>query len=275
MRTDQHHLAWLGIFLILGLGLLRADEKLGMPDLPQVEQTCLPTSTANLIIWFGRHGYPKLISPGATEDERELHTVHRIMNETHARFDFGTRMDAVTDGIEKYIRGAGYDCEVEYRGLDGNGPAFTQDWLEENDNSNKGFILLLAYGHLDLPNGTFTPTWNAGHAVTLVNAEPGLLLIHDPAHNEDEPGRKILTPRSLSEVTWIDPAGAHSASGLLLLSGSLLEAPPGSQVLLIGAVGITMHPPGEPRKSPSAIAAASPVKKPDAVWWSWLTGLLF
>jgi hypothetical protein len=35
---------------------LRADEKIGMPDLAQVEQTCLPTSTANLIIWSGRHG---------------------------------------------------------------------------------------------------------------------------------------------------------------------------------------------------------------------------
>jgi hypothetical protein len=35
-----------------------------MPDLSQIEQTCLPTSTANLIIWFGNHGYPKLIASG-------------------------------------------------------------------------------------------------------------------------------------------------------------------------------------------------------------------
>ena len=28
-------------------------EKAGMPDLAQEEQTCLPTSTANLIVWFG------------------------------------------------------------------------------------------------------------------------------------------------------------------------------------------------------------------------------
>ena len=41
-----------------------AGEKEGMPDLSQEEQTCLPTSTANLIIWFGTHGYPKLIVSG-------------------------------------------------------------------------------------------------------------------------------------------------------------------------------------------------------------------
>src|ERR1700683_2197804 len=41
-----------------------ADEKEGMPDLGQQDQTCLPTSTANLIVWFGTHGYPKLIVNG-------------------------------------------------------------------------------------------------------------------------------------------------------------------------------------------------------------------
>ena len=57
-------------------------EKGGMPDLAQVDQTCLPTSTANLMIWFGKHGYPKLILSGDTEDEREAHTVHMIMAAT-------------------------------------------------------------------------------------------------------------------------------------------------------------------------------------------------
>ena len=41
-----------------------ADEKEGMPDLCQVDQTCLPTATANLLVWFGLHGYPKLIADG-------------------------------------------------------------------------------------------------------------------------------------------------------------------------------------------------------------------
>ena len=35
-----------------------------------------------------------------------------------ARYDFGTRTDAITYGIEKYIHDAGYGCDVEYRGLD-------------------------------------------------------------------------------------------------------------------------------------------------------------
>ena len=32
---------------------LLPSKKDGMPDLSQEEQTCLPTSTANLIVWFG------------------------------------------------------------------------------------------------------------------------------------------------------------------------------------------------------------------------------
>ena len=45
---------WLGLCLA-GLLFLPAVaiEKEGMPDLSQVDQTCLPTSTANLIVWFG------------------------------------------------------------------------------------------------------------------------------------------------------------------------------------------------------------------------------
>jgi hypothetical protein len=259
---------------LLGSFPARANEKPGMPDLSQIEQTCLPTSTANLIIWFGRHGYPKLILDGANEDERDLHTVHRIMTDTDARFDWGTRMDAVTVGIEKYIREAGYECDVEYRGLDGKGAAFSQDWLQENDEPNKGFILLLAYCHQDAA-GTFTPAWNAGHAVTLVNAEPDMLLIHDPAHDEDETGRKIITPHLVTEGTWSDSTGSGSAAGLLVLSGSLLEAPPNSEVLLVGAVCVTMHD----KKHPAIPVASAPRAEAKSAaadsWIDWLFGLLF
>ena len=74
---------------------------------------------------------------------------------------------------------------------------FTQDWLQENDDPNKGFILLLAYvAFRSAIRIRFTTPWNAGHAVTLVNAEPDMILIHDPAHYDDEPGRKILTPET-------------------------------------------------------------------------------
>src|ERR1700733_6893787 len=129
---------------LLGLSLagmlvlpLAAEEKEGMPDLSQEEQTCLPTSTANLIIWFGKHGYPKLIRPGATDDERYLHTLHAIMADTNARYDLGTRTDAVTGGIEKYIRDAGYSCDVEYRGLDWSQAKFPQIVKDEEGETYK------------------------------------------------------------------------------------------------------------------------------------------
>jgi hypothetical protein len=254
-----------GVFLV-GLTLLPAlaEQKPGMPDLAQDEQTCLPTSTANLIIWFGRHGYPKLIMPGATEDERELHTLHAIMTDTNARYDLGTRTDAITGGIEKYIRDAGYSCDVEYRGLDWGmvkfpqivkdydgekyrdfykKPApFTQDWLQQNSDPNKGFLLLLAYCTFDRATNSFSDAIHSGHAVTLVSAEPDLLLIHDPAHWNDLGGRKIVTPELLTGGIFRLPGVNAPTDGLLLLSGSELEAPPGSVVMVTGAVCITMHP---------------------------------
>ena len=255
-----------------------AAEKAGMPDLSQEEQTCLPTSTANLIVWFGTHGYPKLIVPGDSADDGYIHTVHAIMSATRANYDFGTRTDGITYGIHKYIENAGYRCDVEYRGLDWSQAkfphllkddfgdiykkdfktpvAFSQDWLQENDDPNKGFILLLAYCKFDRSRSTFTNALNAGHAVTLVNAEQNMILIHDPAHYNDEPGRKILTPEILTGGSFQLPGYDAPVAGLMLLSGSLLEAPPDAGVLLTGAVCISMHPDAQPTTMVASAAGA-------------------
>ena len=256
-----------GIFLASAIAMLtpvQAEQKSGMPDLGQEEQTCLPTSTANLIVWFGTHGYPKLIVPGDSEDDGYIHTVHAIMAYTNARYDLGTRTDAITGGIAKYIRDAGYGCDVEYRGLDWSmvkfpqvvkdydaekyknfnlkPVPFTQDWLSENSDPQKGFILLLAYCRFDQTTNAFTDAIHAGHAVTLVDAQPDTLLIHDPAHWEDRPGRKIITPEQLTGGVFELPGYNAPVNGLLLLSGSLLDKPPGSVVMMTGALCITMHP---------------------------------
>jgi hypothetical protein len=280
------------IALLLALALCAAGpalaiEKGGMPDLAQIDNTCLPTSAANLMIWFGHHGYPKLIQPGATADETSGHIVHLLMADTGARYDVGTEMDAVTHGLETYIHRAGYACDVEYRGLDGRNP-FAQDWLQQNDDPNKGFVLLLTYCHYHPQSDTFSEAWNAGHAVTLVNAEPDMLLIHDPAHDETETGRKIITPRLLTRGTFEDDGSPVPVAGLLMLSGSLLEAPPDSQVMLTGAVCITLRKDGTaspaPSSGPNAVLAgpggsgamsgslsASAVK---SGWWNWVLNLV-
>ena len=271
----------------------RAAEKEGMPDLAQINQTCLPTSTSNLIVWFGTHGYPKLIVHEDSRDNGYIHTVHGVMTATDARFDVGTQMENVTSGIKKYIQEAGYGCDVQYRGLAARTP-FTQDWLKENDDPRKGFILLLSYCQYDPETHIFTNAWNAGHAVTLVNAESNLILVHDPAHEKDTTGRKILTPQVVAGGTW-QLEGFHlPVAGLLLLSGSQLEAPPESQVMLTGAVCVTMYPVTEsptpssptPVAGPNATIAgsgapSSPPAAPAAPqsagtgWMMWLFDLFF
>ena len=135
-------------------------------------------------------------------------------------------MDEVTKGITTYIHNAGYACDVEYRGLLGKGAAFTPEWLRENDKPDKGFILLLTYCQYNPRSNSFVDAWEAGHAVTLVNAEPDMLLIHDPAHESDETGRKIVTPLPLKDGTFQDDSTQLPVAGLMMLSGSLLEAPP-------------------------------------------------
>jgi hypothetical protein len=300
-------------------------EKEGMPDLSQEESTCLPTSTANLIVWFGTHGYPKLIAPGDSRDDEYIHTIHALMNATNATYQMGTRTDAITGGIERYIRSAGYSCDVEYRGLDWSlakypqivkdeneeqykkdfktPSPFSQDWLQDNNDPNKGFILLLIYCRFDRNSNSFTNAYNAGHAVTLVNAEPDMILIHDPAHYNDEPGRKILTPEPLVGGTLQLPGYNAPVSGLMLLSGSLMDTPPDAGIMLTGAVCITMHPvsegtkiiggsPGAPNgtiavggakgqpsppSSPTTAPAtpSTPASSPNTSWAMWLFDLLF
>jgi hypothetical protein len=300
-----------------------ATEKPGMPDLGQEEQTCLPTSTANLIVWFGTHGYPKLIVPGDSRDDGYIHTVHALITATHATYQLGTRTEAITYGIGKYIRDAGYSCDVEYRGLDWSQAkypeivkdpdedlykpylktpvSFTQDWLQQNDDPNKGFILLLAYVSFNQSTNTFTDAINAGHAVTLVNAEPDLILIHDPAHYDDEPGRKILTPEPLTGGIFQLPGYPAPVAGLMLLSGTLMDTPPDAGILLTGAVCVTMHPDkddtsivkgtagapngtiaagGATGKSlpPSTAPTSSPSKpasSPNSNWAMWFFDLIF
>jgi hypothetical protein len=308
-------------FCLVGLIVfpVLATEKEGMPDLGQEEGTCLPTSTANLIVWFGTHGYPKLIVNGDSKDDGYIHTVHALITATNATYQMGTRTEAITYGIRKYIRDAGYSCDVEYRGLDWSQAKypeivadpdadkykqdfktpspFTQDWLQENDDSNKGFILLLAYIKFNRTSNTFSDAINEGHAVTLVNAEPDMILIHDPAHEyDDEPGRKILTPELLTGGTFQLPGYDAPVSGLLLLSGTLMWTPPDAGIMLTGAVCVTMHPTSEGSKiigsasgAPNATVAgngsgapssapatpAAPANAPTTNWAMWLFDLLF
>ncbi|MCE0483347.1 MAG: hypothetical protein LV479_03810 [Methylacidiphilales bacterium] len=285
-----------GLLLAFALPVASAVDKTGMPELSQVEQTCLPTSVADLLIWFGRHGYPKLVQglPSETEDERDKHTVHLLMADTHARYDWGTGMSYIISGIKKYVQDAGYDCDIEYRGLGASNldgaAAFSQDWLKENDDPNKGFILLLAYCHYDEGSGTYTSLLNTGHAVALITAEPDMLLVDDPAHRDDEPGRKILTPQVLNGGFWRSPGAVVPVSGLLLLSGSLLDAPFDSKILMIGAICITMHPhndhPGSTSPAPAGLpdktiagnngVPSQPAPSTGATsWLTWLYNLFF
>ena len=259
-----HALAAFALTLVL-LSPARAEQKIGMPDLGQEEQTCLPTSTTNLIVWFGKHGYPKLIVPGDSEDDGYIHTVHAVMEKTNARYDLGTRMEAITTGIADYIHDKGYGCDVEYRGLDCNKVKvtelikdpdaakykdfdsktpedFSQDWLSSNSDPTKGFILLLAYVNFDRNTNSFSYAINAGHAVTLVDAQPDTILIHDPAHYDSMPGRKVVTPDVLTAGVLHLPGYNAPVSGLMLLTGTDLETPPEATVLLTGAVCVTMHP---------------------------------
>lgn len=252
------------------------DAKEGMPDLSQVDNTCLPTSTAQLLIWFSKHGYPNLLPSGSSEDERNLGVVHRLMMDTNASFDWGTQFDRISTGIIQYVHSAGYGCQVDYRGL-GSAP-FSQDWLNENNDPNKGFILLLQYVKNDA-NDTFSNALNMGHAVTLVSYDSESMVIEDTAHLDSEPGRKIILSTPLSHGVLVEQGQNIPVGGLMLLSGSLLEAPPDSMVMLTGALRITMYSSladeikgDKPVQSSGSLNTQAPV---DKTWLDWLFSWIF
>jgi hypothetical protein len=240
--------------LVLAMAIASAAEKTGMPDLMQVENTCLPTSTANLVIWFGHHGYPNLILSGDTDDDRNLHVVHRMMENVHANFDEGTWMRAVPTGIKQYINDAGYDCDIEYRGIGSDNP-FSADWLNENDDPKKGFILILNYCHHDESSDTYTNALDTGHVVTLVSNLPDLLVIQDPAHEQGESGRKIVTPTVITSGALAGAGFQLPAAGFLRIDGTMLWTPPDAEVMVTGAVCITMR--GSLKDALAAKAAAA------------------
>jgi hypothetical protein len=74
----------------------------------------------------------------------------------------------------------------------------------------------------------------------------------------------------------------------MMLTGSLLEAPPDSEVMLTGAVCITLHKDGPPSAAPTTVpnallagaapastlpAAAKPVSASSG-WWGWIVSLV-
>jgi hypothetical protein len=319
------------VSVVLGIGLAGmlalpalALEKIGMPCLSQEEETCLPTSTANLMVWFGQHGYPNLIKKGDDASDGYIHTVHAMITAVHATYQMGTDTVAITYGIQKYIREAGYSADVEYRGIDWSQlathdiikdpdldeyrkayrtpAAFSADWLQQNDDPNKGFILLVIYVKYDPDTGDFSNPF-AGHAVTLVNAEPDTIVIHDPANDASYPGRKIITPRVLTGGTFNAPGFQVSTAGLMILDAPIDEMwrPADGVILLTGAVCVTMHPdsndtsivkgtagapngvigsgdvsktaPGAGGTGPGA--APAPAASPGTGWARWLFNLIF
>ena len=157
----------------------------------------------------------KLLPAGGTEDDRDWSVVQRVMTDMNARFDLGTSPRLMVSGIAKYIRDAGYYPDVEYRGLYVPGQAFNREWLAANDRPDTGFVLIFVYCQWDPGTRVLSSAQRIGHAVTLVDYEPDSLLIHDPAHRDDETGRKILTPQSLENATWQDPDSSQPADGLL------------------------------------------------------------
>ncbi len=280
---------YLAAFMALGLSCASA-QKQGMPDLSQISQTCLPTATANLILYFGKNGFPNLIQKGPTPEERELRTVHMLMADTDANFDLGTRRDMAADGVRTYIESAGYACDVEFRGLGTKN--FAADWLKDNADPNTGFILFFAYVAYHNNNHTYSLALNQGHAVTLVTYSPGTLLIHDPAHRSYQIGRKILSTQPAEKGAYFVGGGkVASVDGFMEVSGSFLDAPPEATVMLVGALRVQMLPnkkPGEGTMlaakgagptvdsgSPTGTATKSKAAPTEKTWMAALYDFLF
>jgi hypothetical protein len=215
--------------------------KMGMPDLAQLQNNCLPTSAANLLIWFGQHGFPNLLADHLTSPLDTTAIVRDVMDRTRADYYTGTPSEYICTGLAQYIHDKGYGCTITYRG-----PAteerFSPSWLDENKIATKGFLLLFAYVKY-VPSGGYYQSSSAfGHVVTLVSATPsGSLLIRDPRHREPDHGGKLIVPKMVRDASWKDVHGnVLSEQPLWIFDGAQLEANPGSQAILTGAIRIEL-----------------------------------
>lgn len=207
-----------------------------MPDIDQDSNTCFPTSTANLLYWFGENGYPALLSKDTDATARQRNLIAKLLVHTNGTFKNGTEFAAMTKGLSSFFKAHNIDAKVTYRGLGGD--AFSGlDWFERNSEDNVGFILCLAYVHKKGAN-SYLSAAPLGHCVTLLRYHDGVAAILDPAHAEGETGRRTLR---LIPVSQIKTSGA-TIPMLFEVSGMPLEGSHADTVLLDGAVCIELPP---------------------------------
>ena len=107
-----------------------------------------------------------------------------------------------------------------------------------------------------------------------------------PRTTKVRPAARSSRPRRSPRGSFDDDGSPVPVAGLLMLSGSLLEAPPDSQVMLTGAVCITLRQAGSaspgPKAGPNALLAgpggstpvgagpANSASTANSGWWSWI-----
>ncbi len=252
--------------LIIGLSLVGlfgsgiSTDKLAMPDLEQTKNNCVPTSAANLMLWFGENGFPQLMTVRAKDGKAENTesvdegVIRALVQRTKSDDKTGTPSDQMCSGLAKYVHDAGYGCTITYRGLL-TSKRFDLKWLDENRNHNTGFLLLFAYVKYDDGAKGYKTSADFGHAVTLVAATENGLLVNDPQHVSGQDGKRFLEVTVDDDSVWREETGKIVAKHpLFVFNGEKLEAPPGSRAILTGAIRIVLLPNVESEPKEGAIS---------------------
>lgn len=183
---------------------------------------CGPTAASNALMWFGRHGFPKLTppAPDALSEQSKMIDILASKNYMNTADKNGTKLPVVICGIKNYVSVCGYSvASIQYKGINqcpqqyliGEIPDL--NWMAENTAGLTGQLLGIGWYKYDKQTNIYRRF--GGHYLTVVGCEkdasidnvPYVLLVHNPAtgkssklYMEQLNGGTIIRPNSRGQM---------------------------------------------------------------------------
>jgi hypothetical protein len=214
--------------------------KSDMPDLMASANACLPTATANLLYWFGKHGFPAILPRREFDDEEQQATLKNIiMGVAGGNFENGTSAIPFAEKLQSFIESKGYHAQCSVVNFTHMSADMSWSLLRTNSRPDVGYLLMIIGGQYLYNGDQFQLDPRMGHAITLVDIGQKTLIIDDPAHAAFDSGRQTLQSLALTRANSYnsDTGQILPCDGCYLLTGQCLT---GHDLLMFGAIQVVI-----------------------------------
>jgi hypothetical protein len=213
-----------------------------MPNFKQSANMCGPTSAANLLFWFGKNGFTKLIPHSTDETDASHRLISKLIAECKSDQSIGTDNEDLISGIASYIRKCGYKPLVAYDGIDQDRPP-QLEWISTRLRTSKGVLLGCNLYKRSSTSNTLLTDGSCAHSITLVEMEKDHLVIHDPERDsKEDTGRREIKLRKISLGVLKGRDFQIPANGFYEMTGISLSNEKDSVVILEDAIAVGVQP---------------------------------